>query len=147
MIRAARPDEGERLREIAKAAKGYWGYDADLLEGWISQEDFTPASPEREFYVAEENGRAIAFSSLIPRGETCWLEDLWVEPESIGSGVGTQLFRHAVERARELGASMLEWEADPNAVGFYERMGGRRIRDSEVSEFGRVLPVMALNLD
>src|SRR5919197_5590836 len=28
-IRSVAPDEGERLREIAIAAKGYWGYETD----------------------------------------------------------------------------------------------------------------------
>ena len=147
MIRAARPEEGERLREIAKAAKGYWGYDPEQVEAWVSQGDFSPAELERkEFFVAERDGRAIAFSSLIPLGEVCVLDDLWVDPEAIGTGVGTTLFGHAVTRARALGARMLEWEADPNAVGFYERMGGRYLRDSEPSEWGRILPVMGIDL-
>jgi hypothetical protein len=40
----------------------------------------------------------------------------------------------------------MEWEAEPNAVGFYERMGASYIRDSEVSEWGRVLPVLGVSL-
>ena len=51
-----------------------------------------------------------------------------------------------MERGRELGVSALEWEAEPNAVGFYEKVGGRYVRDSEPSEWGRVLPVMRLEL-
>jgi GNAT superfamily N-acetyltransferase len=70
----------------------------------------------------------------------------WVEPAWIGQGIGARLFRHAVERARQLGAKRLEWEAEPNAVGFYERMGGRYLRDSEPSEWGRVLAVMGIDL-
>jgi hypothetical protein len=50
-------------------------------------------------------------------------------------------------KARELGAVRLEWEAEPNAVGFYEKLGGRYLRDSEASEWGRVLPVMGVSLD
>jgi GNAT superfamily N-acetyltransferase len=104
-IRPARPDEGERLREIA-----------------------------------------VAWAALIPRGDVLWLDDMWVEPEWIGKGVGSLLFRHAVERATELGAATMEWDAEPNAVGFYERVGGRYFRDSEPSEWGRVLPVMGIDI-
>ncbi len=43
------------------------------------------------------------------------------------------MFRFVAERGRQLGASRLEWEAEPNAVGFYERMGGRYFRDGETS--------------
>jgi hypothetical protein len=41
----------------------------------------------------------------------------------------------------------MEWEADPNAVPFYEHLGARRLRESEPSEWGRVLPVMGCSLD
>jgi hypothetical protein len=34
----------------------------------------------------------------------------------------------------------------PSAVGFYEKMGGRYLRDSAPSEWGRVLPVMGVDL-
>ena len=30
----------------------------------------------------------------------------------------------------------MEWEAEPNALGFYERMGGRYLRDSEPERMG-----------
>jgi hypothetical protein len=56
------------------------------------------------------------------------------------------LFEHVVTCARELGARRLEWEAEPNARGFYERMGGAYVRDSETTEWGRVLEVFGLAL-
>jgi hypothetical protein len=39
----------------------------------------------------------------------------------------------------------MEWESDPNAVGFYRRMGGDTVR-MQRSEWGRDLPVMAVDL-
>jgi GNAT superfamily N-acetyltransferase len=146
-IRSARPDEGERLREIAEAAKGHWGYDPDVVRQWAAGGDFSPAGLRaKEFFVADVEGRAVAWGALIPRGDVVWLDDMWVEPEWIGKGVGSILFRHAVERAGELGAATMEWEAEPNAVGFYERVGGRYLRDSEPSEWGRVLPIMGIDV-
>jgi hypothetical protein len=44
-----------------------------------------------------------------------------------------------------MGADRLEWEAEPNAVGFYRRMGGVPIREV-TSELGRRLGVFALEL-
>ena len=69
-----------------------------------------------------------------------------MEPEWIAKGIGSLLFRHAVERAIRLGGKQLEWEAEPNAVGFYEKLGGRYLRDSEPSLWGRVIPVMGIDL-
>jgi GNAT superfamily N-acetyltransferase len=129
----------DRLREVAFAAKAHWGYDRQLVREWADSIDF-------------EDGRIVlvegdaAWASLIPQGDVCVLEDLWVDPAAMGRGIGTKLFRRAAERARELGATRMEWEAEPNAVGFYERMGARDLRESEPSEWGRILRVMGVDL-
>ena len=148
-IREARPDEFARLREIAIAAKSHWGYEPALVQEWATGGDFEPESlSERLVYVAidEVEGEPVGWASLIPRGKVGWLEDLWIEPGWIGRGLGRLLFEHAGSRARELGAKRLEWEAEPNARGFYERMGAAYVRDSDETEWGRVLEVLGLTL-
>jgi hypothetical protein len=47
--------------------------------------------------------------------------------------IDSLLFRHVVERVKQSGAARIEWEAEPNALGFYEKMGGRYLRDSQPS--------------
>ena len=76
------------------------------------------------------------------------LEHLWVKPNHMGNGVGRALFLKICERAIELNAPILGISADPNAEGFYERMGATRIGDvlSEVDGQLRVLPRMAFDL-
>ena len=146
-IRPAGEDEGEQLREIAVAAKSHWGYDLDRVRQWAAAGDFSPRSlRHREIYVADVSGRPIGWMALQPRNDVCWLDDLWVEPAWIGKGIGSRLFDHAVRRALHLGATRVEWEAEPKAVGFYEKMGGRYVRDSEPNQWGRVIPVMAMEL-
>jgi len=146
-IRVARPDEGERLREIAIAAKGHWGYDRDWIRSWAAQGDFSPdALRAKPVLVAEAGERVIGFAALIPQGAVAILDDLWVEPDWIGRGVGTQLFEACAVRARELGAERMEWEAEPHAVGFYEKLGAVRLRDSERTMMNRTIPVMGVEL-
>jgi GNAT superfamily N-acetyltransferase len=146
-LRAARPDEGARLKQIAIAAKASWGYERKKVERWADQGDFSPRRlAELAVFVAESGGRAVGWCSLLAKDETWWLEDLWIEPGWIGKGVGARLFEHAVAHARAHGGSRLEWEAEPNAVGFYERMGGRYVRDSDPSAWDRIIPVMGLDL-
>lgn len=146
-VRPAEPDEGEELREIAIAAKSYWGYDPAWVRQWAAGGDFTPAGLRaKDVLVADVEGRPVGWAAVIPRGRVLWLEDLWVRPDWIGKGVGTLLFRRAAERGVEVGASRMEWEADPNAVGFYERMGARYVRDSEPTELGRAIPVLGVDL-
>jgi GNAT superfamily N-acetyltransferase len=147
VIRAPRADEGERLREIAIASKSHWGYEESQVRAWAAQGDFSPAGlAAKDFLVAEADGQAVGFASLIPRGELCVLDDLWLEPAWIGRRLGSELFEACADRAKERGAKRLEWEAEPNAVGFYEKMGACYLRDSEPTEFGRVIPVMGLDL-
>ncbi len=142
-IRPAGVGEEERLREIAIASKAHWGYDFELVRRWGAGLDF---SRKTELYVAEADGKVVAYASLMPEGDVCVLDELWVEPRWIGKGVGSSLFAFAAERAEALRARRLEWEADPNAVGFYERMGARYLRDSEPSAWGRITPVMGIDL-
>lgn len=147
-VRPADATEGERLREIAIASKGYWRYDLDQVRQWAAMGDFSEEGllRDREVYVADADGRAIAWAAVSRKGDVAWLDDLWVEPEWIGKGIGSRLFRHAVDRAGRLGAKRLEWEAEPNAVGFYERLGGRYLRDSAPGVWGRINPVMGVEL-
>jgi GNAT superfamily N-acetyltransferase len=135
------------LREIAIAAKAYWGYEQDWVRSWAGQGDFSAeALTIKPVLVAETEGRPVAFAIVIPKGAVAWLDDLWVEPDWIGRGVGTKLFQAAAHSARELGAERMEWEAELNAVGFYEKVGGRYVRDSEETELGRTLPIMGVSL-
>lgn len=146
-IRAVRPDEGERLREIAIVSKAHWGYDLEFVRRWAARGDYSPSGLRgRDIRVAEIDARLVAWAALVPRGDLVWLDDLWVEPEWIGKGVGSLLFRWAVDRGRAVGGKRLEWQAEPNSVGFYDKLGGRYLRDGEPTSWGRVLPVMGLDL-
>jgi GNAT superfamily N-acetyltransferase len=147
-IRPVRLDEGERLREIAVASKAHWGYDLEFVRSWAARGDYSPDGlRDKEVYVAEAHGRAIAWAAFIPRGEVMWLDDLWVEPEWIGKGVGSLLFHRIVERARARGGTRLEWQAELNSIGFYEKVGGRYLRDGEPTSWGRILPIMGFDLE
>ena len=76
------------------------------------------------------------------------LADLFVDPTAIGRGVGATLLADAVDRARALGVSRLVIDADPNAAGFYVRMGARRVGSVAGSSIiGRELPRFDLVID
>ncbi len=146
-IRPARPEDCGRLREVTFASKGSWGYPSEQTRAWVASLDLSERTLDAsETVVAEIDEGIVAWAQLLPPADgVCVLDHLWVEPGSMRTGVGTQLFRYAMTRARDLGATAMEWEGEPNAVGFYERMGGRRVR-TVTSEWGRELPVMAVEL-
>ena len=143
VTRVAQPADFERLRELTFESKAHWGYDHDLVRDWADGLEF-PTGCER--WVAEENGTIVGWAGITsPEGGVAVLDHLWVDPAAMRSGLGTRLFRLAADRARELGAERLEWSAEPNAVGFYEKVGGRKLRD-HVTEWGRLAPWMGLDL-
>lgn len=149
-IQPIHPEQANQLTQIAIAAKAYWGYPQRWLEIWKPQLTFGP-----EYFINNEGWAAmtdktpIGFYTLEERNGNAWLENLWVLPEYTGKGVGKALFLHAVELSRQRGYKMLQLEADPNAVGFYEKMGMHKIgeRHSEVDGQPRILPILERRLE
>jgi GNAT superfamily N-acetyltransferase len=80
--------------------------------------------------------------------EKAELEHLWVRPSHIGTGIGKELFLDAMERAAKLNVSEVELSADPNAAGFYERMGASQVGeiDSEIDGEPRKIPRMKIDV-
>ena len=94
------------------------------------------------------DGEPVAFYTLTDKNGVAWLDNLWVMPEFIGRGVGKALFLHALDFARHRGYKILQLEADPNAAGFYEKMGMHKIaeRRYELEGQPRILPLMEMTL-
>ena len=149
LIRQVNPQEADTLTQIALSAKRHWGYPERWMEIWAPQLTFTAEYfEENESWGATANEKLIAFYTLQDKSGIAWLENLWVLPEFIGRGIGKALFFHAVNVARQRGYKILQLEADPNAIGFYEKMGLRKIgeRHSEVNGSPRILPIMEMIL-
>jgi ribosomal protein S18 acetylase RimI-like enzyme len=147
-IRRARPDEAERLSELARRSKASWGYDEGFMRRAAVELTITAdAISSQEVWVLEDQGGAIlGFHRVIP-GDPAVLEDLWVEPEAMGAGYGRRLWEHAADVAGQRGATAMELDADPNALGFYERMGAVRVGVTPSTVVaGRELPRMRLSL-
>ena len=149
VIRPAHLDETEILTAIALRSKAHWGYSKEFMAAARVEMTITREQLERDrAYVFEAGGVARGFYKL--RGvteEQVELTDLFLVPEAIGFGWGRILWRHAVERARSLDYRQMTWESDPNAEGFYLRMGA--VRCGEVASSvvpGRMLPRMCYPL-
>ena len=148
IVRAS-PGEAGVLTRIAFAAKSYWGYPERWIELWQEALTITPEFiSDNEVYGAVFEEELGGFYALVERGREVELEHLWVSPEHIGAGIGRALFDHAVRRAAALGATTLSIEADPNAEGFYRRMGARRVGENvyEIEGHRRELPLLFLDV-
>jgi len=148
-IRRVNPEEADALTQIALSAKAHWGYPEHWMEIWTPELTLSPEYfEENESWAAVYDATVIAFYTLEERNGNCWLENLWVLPEYIGKGVGKELFLHAMHLARQRGYKTIQLEADPNAIGFYEKMGMHKIgeRVGEVEGQRRILPIMEIML-
>ncbi|MGO9163920.1 MAG: GNAT family N-acetyltransferase [Streptosporangiaceae bacterium] len=147
-FRAARSDEASLLSDLALRSKGHWGHGPDFLSACRAELTFQPGEvARRRFTVADSSGHLLGFYSIggqPPDGE---LGNLWMIPELIGTGLGRQLWQHALSTASAAGFTSLRVEADPNAEGFYRAMGARRVSQApSASVPGRFLPVLEMRL-
>ena len=142
-IRKARPQDSEALTAIAYKAKRYWKYPEHWIDEWRDLLTLTPSFiRSHSVYLATEDTVPIGFYTLSGKGRRLVLEHLWVVPNQIGRGVGRLLFEHARRTALRRKATIIVIESDPNAAGFYDRMGARRTGQtvSTVAGQPRVLP-------
>ena len=138
------PADCAKLTEIAFAAKAHWGYPPSWLRRWAGQLTMTPARLAATFTrAAKSAGQLIGFYTLEEGGSTLVLDQLWVRADRMGQGVGRKMVMHAICRAARLGATHLQIESDPNAEGFYQKMGAKRVGWSQSRVEGQIrrLPV------
>jgi len=146
-IRRATPDEAATLTAIAHAAKRYWGYPEEWIEHWKVDLTITPDFiADNEVFVAIMGDGIAGCCALVVYDSLAEIEHMWIKPEHIGAGVGRALFDQVRDRANELHLPALELSADPNAEGFYERMGAARVGEVRADMNGqtRLLPRMRI---
>jgi GNAT superfamily N-acetyltransferase len=146
-IRRSLPEEASTLTVIAKQAKQYWGYPEHWIKHWEADLTITEDFVQRNHvYVAERDDQICGFYALCVDGTKAELEHMWIAPAYIGTGIGKELFLDAMDRSTAMNVRRIELTADPNAEGFYERMGAKRTGEvvSEMDGSPRVLPRMKI---
>jgi N-acetylglutamate synthase-like GNAT family acetyltransferase len=146
-IRRASIDDASALTQIALDAKRYWGYPEHWIKHW--QDELTISSDfvsDNEVYVLASDDELRGFYALVVRNDKAELEHLWVAPKYIGTGAGKELFLHAMQRAGARDVSEVQISSDPNAEGFYKKMGAHRIGDvqADMDDKPRTIPRMAV---
>jgi GNAT superfamily N-acetyltransferase len=147
-LRRAKPEEASMLSELALAAKGFWGYDQAFIESCRPELTFTPDDVAlRHFVVADLDGQMAGFYSVDGQPPVGELGHMWVRPSEIGSGLGRIMWQDAWAAAAAAGYEYLEIAAEPNAEGFYRRMGAERVGETPSGSIpGRMLPLMRVRV-
>jgi putative acetyltransferase len=142
-LRPARPDDTPRLLAIWRAAV-LATHDfldpADFREiERMVAERYLPVAPF--WLVVDERDVAAAFMGMTDHH----IDSLFVDPDRRGKGIGRSLVEHA--RSLHPGLTVDVNEQDLGAVGFYERLGFRRIGRSPHDDAGRPYPLLHMALD
>jgi GNAT superfamily N-acetyltransferase len=127
------------LPELLPLMRGYCDFyevdpsDAELLA--LARELI--ASPDRDgvqLIARDESGRAVGFATIfwtwstLSASRIAVMNDLFVSPDARGGGTADALIEACAERARERGATSLDWQTardNERARRVYDRVGGR----------------------
>jgi len=144
-IRRANPTDSERATELARAAKAHWKYPEEWLASWRADLAITAEMIDRHpTFVAELSGEVVGVCQLQEADERVMLEHVWVDPNVHGRGVGRALVSHA----RSVAPGVMMVVADPNAAGFYIKLGARPVGEIAGPMPGapdRTLPLLELD--
>lgn len=127
-------DDAEQLVQFALESHDTYGYrtvsDAQAKQVFrLRQTDFESGIVS----IMKRGDETIGFFSLVPRvrGDGVHVNELahlFLKPSYMRKGYGRILFHQAIKVAKiQLGWSRIQWESDPNAAGFYEKMGAIQI--------------------
>src|SRR5262249_1937120 len=94
--------------------------------------------PPFECVLAEVHGKAVGFALFFSNYSTwqgkpgMYLEDLFVQPDQRGTGVGKKLLKRLGEICHERGYGRMEWQVlnwNTLATDFYDRLGAKPVKD------------------
>lgn len=135
LIREATPDDVPAILELVRALAVY-EKEPDAVkatEADFAQALFPAEGPPTTFaHVAEVDGEIVGMALWYLTFSTwtgvngIWLEDLFVQPEHRGSGLGRELLATLARTCVERGYQRLEWWVlnwNEPSIGFYRSLG------------------------
>ena len=158
-IRPATINDSKKLTEISFESKRYWRYSEAYIRVWEKELTVTPTYIENnDVWVFEQDGEPVAYYSVIKldadaKFSGCrlrkgyWLDHMFVIPGCIGSGIGSRLYCHMCDWCRKQSISEIHLLSDPNARGFYEKMGACYCGEFPSTISGRTTPMMVIIID
>jgi GNAT superfamily N-acetyltransferase len=148
IIRLPAVEELPALSALCFRSKAVWGYDKEFMEACRKELSIELRDLRSTLIgVAEQHGRLVGVAQMKVMWSGADLLKLFVEPPTLRSGIGSELFAWASDSAASQGAECLLIEADPYAAPFYRRMGARDIGSAASGSVpGRVLPKLIKSL-
>ena len=124
-IRPARPDDAEAIAELVRRAYARWIPVAGP-EPRPLPDDFAEAIADHPVWVADGPGGVEAVLELLPARDHLLVENVAVDPDRQGRGLGHRMMGFAEAEARRRGLSEVRLYTDErfaDNVTFYARQG------------------------
>lgn len=139
MIRPAEPQDVPRIFELVRELAVYERLEHKLV-GTPDRlrEHLFGDRPFVESLVGEVDGAIVAYSLFFPSYSSFlmrpgyWLEDIYVQPEHRGKGLGKALLRAIVQKAKTAGFGRVEWSVldwNQPSIDFYKSIGAVHMDD------------------
>ena len=134
IVRRATLDDAEvicdvHIRSIRElCAKDYTPRQIESWTRYKSADNYRGGMVEggEAIFVAEVEGRIIGFASL----EADEITSVYVAPARISRGAGRALVEAAEAHARDQGVETIRLRSTITAIGFYQKMGYRRVEET-----------------
>ena len=122
MIRTATPADAEVLRDLHRRSSYIWEEDRPHFDAHpgIFGVDPTALTEGRTRIATGDDGAFAGFATVTAAGE---LVDLFVEPQLMRRGIGSELVADAAARAATAGHTRMTVVAAERTRRFYERAG------------------------
>ena len=145
-LRTATLAEIADLEALQRRASLVWADTRDQLQAHPDAIEIPPEQVRQSCVrvAVDEDDALLGFSVVLPPAEPddpAQLDGLFVEPDHMRGGIGRLLVDDAEHRARAAGWPCLAVVANPNALGFYERLGFTA-GDLVATRFGPAVPMM-----
>lgn len=147
-IEKASINDNEILTKITKKSKAYWGYSEEQILKWNDNLTITEAYIEtNSVFKLMNNDKTIGYYSyLIKEEKNVILDNLFILPEYIGTGLGKYLMSDFLNRVKNEKFEKITLDSEPNAENFYLKFGFKKIGEFETSIKNRFMPIMEMSL-
>ena len=147
-VTRAVPSDHAALTDLMRQSKAHWGYSPGQMKQWEKELTVTADYiAENEVHKATQGKNMVGFYAYYGLDDTTVkLDSLFILPEQMGQGIGRWLLHQFFDQVRQGGFTEVILYSDPNAEGFYWRLGFNVIGRQPTSIEGRYLPIMKKQL-
>lgn len=140
-IRLAREEDIKPILDLIGRLAEYEGFGQDVAATEAALHDALFVKKQAEVIFGEQDGRPAAFALFFQSFSgflgkpNLYLEDLFVDEEYRGKGLGREMFARLAAIAKERGCQRIDWlcmDWNEKAIRFYEGMGAVPMPDMVV---------------